>query len=149
MRSAALRLPVLRALAAVIAGWSDDALERVFGNRAALWLLFKGMASAYQPQVVPGFRGSIAFRVERPHTDGGHCEWTIDVFDSAAHASAGTPPTGQADLQVTASAAELIRVVAGLTDPGEPIITGQFDVSDYRLGSMVAEMFGSPPLSGE
>ncbi|HEU5159522.1 MAG TPA: LLM class flavin-dependent oxidoreductase [Streptosporangiaceae bacterium] len=138
-RAAALRRG-LRRLALMVEGRSDAEIERHFGLPMQR-VLFGGMARSYDPDARPGFAGELEFRLSR--ADGPATAWTIEVRDGRARVRIG--PARAAALTIETSAADFLRVLAGLASPAKLLVDGRMKIrGDFELAPRLSEMFGGP-----
>ena len=137
---AAARRRGLRRLSRLVRDRSDAEIERRFGLPLQR-VLFSGMARSYDPEARPGFQGELEFRLGR--TDGAATAWTIEVRDGRARARAGQ--AGDAALTVETSAADFVRIIAGVGNPAKLLVDGRMKIrGDFELAPRMSEMFGGP-----
>jgi alkanesulfonate monooxygenase SsuD/methylene tetrahydromethanopterin reductase-like flavin-dependent oxidoreductase (luciferase family) len=137
---AAARRRGIRGLARMLRGRSDAEIERRFGLPMQR-VLFGGMARSYNPAAGGGFQGELEFRLNR--TDGSATAWTIEVRNGRARARAGHPR--DAALTIETSAADYLRVLAGVVSPAKLLIDGRMKIrGDIDLAPRLSEMFGGP-----
>jgi alkanesulfonate monooxygenase SsuD/methylene tetrahydromethanopterin reductase-like flavin-dependent oxidoreductase (luciferase family) len=136
----AARRQGLRGLSRMVEGRSDAAIERGFGlpmQRA----LFSGMARSYDPVAGHGFAGELEFRLSR--SDGPATAWTIEVREGRARARVGH--ARDAALTIETSAADFLRVLAGVGNPAKLLVDGRMKIrGDFELAPRLSEMFGGP-----
>jgi predicted lipid carrier protein YhbT len=121
-------------------GRSDAAIERGFGL-AMQRVLFGGMARSYDPDAAGGFAGELEFRLSR--SDGPVTAWTIEVRAGRARARVGH--ARDAALTIETSAADFVRVVAGVGNPAKLLVDGRMKIrGDFELAPRLSEMFGGP-----
>jgi alkanesulfonate monooxygenase SsuD/methylene tetrahydromethanopterin reductase-like flavin-dependent oxidoreductase (luciferase family) len=136
----AARRQGLRRLARMVAGRSDAALEGGFGLPLQR-VLFGGMARSYDPRAGRGFAGELEFRLSRE--DGPVTAWTIEVRDGRARARVGY--ARDAALTIETSAADFLRVIAGVGNPAKLLVDGRMKIhGDFELAPRLSEMFGGP-----
>ena len=132
------------AIARVVAGRSDQQLERIFGSQAAQRLIFAGMARAFDPSRALGFQGEIAYELTRSGAaNGAPARWTLRVNGDRASAQ----PVAASDpaLTVRMPVPDFARIVSGEIDPAVPIMEGRAELDgDLGLATRLGEMFGGP-----
>ncbi|MER6948657.1 LLM class flavin-dependent oxidoreductase [Nonomuraea sp. NPDC000554] len=125
-----------RLLARLVANRTDEELARWFGP-AAQRLLFTLMARSFDPARAAGFRGLIEFRL------GPRATWTVAISGDRARARPGH--ARNARLTLSMPAADLLRILAGTSNPAALLVSGRLKVTgDVALASRVPEMFGAP-----
>lgn len=138
------RPPSSRARAALVTyvrGAGDRRLERTLASRPALRLLLLLMARRFDPAAAAGFTGTV--RVELSTTRGRGRAWTILVGAHSARVRAGLLEEEPA-LVVRATAADLIRMAAGVLHPARALLSGRLDLAgDFGVARRVGPMFGA------
>jgi hypothetical protein len=145
-------------LGALLGTRSDLQLERWFGSDPGQRLLFWAVAASYDADAVPGFEGSIVFRLLRPLTGREPVTWTVIVHGRSASAHSGSlsgahSGTSSSDDAVAPTATiqtpvgEFVRIALGRIDPAEPLLAGRLSLQgDIEISSRLAEMFHAVPL---
>jgi hypothetical protein len=137
----AAREGVVRLLARLTEGASDEQLERRFGSGVAQRALFAGLARSYNADAAGGFQGALVYELTRSATGSPPVRWTISVQDGRAAAT----PGGAADPQLTLrfALADFIRIAAGRLDAAVPLLEDRAQVEgDFALAARLPEMFG-------
>ena len=133
---------MLRALARVVASWSDPKLERRFGSRIGQQALFRGMARSYVPAAAAGFAGELEYELTRPTTGAPPIRWTIAVDPGRALARPGAADSPR--LKLSMSLADFMRVATAAADPVALVLSGRASVrGDFGLAARLPEMFGA------
>lgn len=128
-------------IAHLVAGVSDDRLERYVGSRAVQRLLFTGMAYSYDPAIAPTFEGAVCYELRPAH--GEPRSWTIDVRNGRATARPGaaTDP----EVRVRISVVDFARLAAGSVAPMKLLLADRITIEgDPTVALRVSEMFGGP-----
>ena len=117
----------------------DRRLERSFGSRAGLRVLFGAMERAFVPAAAQGFSGELAYALKP--AGGAVRWWTVAVDADRARAQRRAPR--DAALVLEMGLADFVRMAAGELDPGKALLTGRLDVKgDFALVLRLGEMFG-------
>lgn len=128
-------------IARVVAGVSDDRLERFVGRRAVQRALFTGMAYSYDASVAPKFQGTVCYEL-RP-ARGEPQSWTIEVRDGRATAREGA--ASDPAVLVRISVADFARLAAGSVAPMKLLLADRLTIEgDPVVALRVSEMFGGP-----
>jgi alkanesulfonate monooxygenase SsuD/methylene tetrahydromethanopterin reductase-like flavin-dependent oxidoreductase (luciferase family) len=136
---ARLRTRSRRAVARIIAGRTDEELERWFGP-AVQRALFGGMARSFDPAMAMGFEGEIEFRLRRLGTE---TAWTIEVRGRRARARAGDATEPVVSLRVAAP--DFLRLLTGEARPPTLALEGRLEIhGDFAVAPRIGEMFGGP-----
>jgi class 3 adenylate cyclase/ATP/maltotriose-dependent transcriptional regulator MalT len=135
-----------RALAAMVRGQDDEAIERRFSEPRRQRALLKAAGRGFQPAHAGGFCGVIAYELE-PYTIQAPPEspwrWAIEVDSKAGRASLIEPAPLEAAVTIHAGLAEWVRVSAGVLAPVTAMTLGHFSVEgDVVLASRLEAMFG-------
>lgn len=122
---------------------SDDRrLERTFGRRGMLRVVFGRVARAYDPTKAPEAEGDLAFVLRDSEVEAEDQRvWTVHLAPTGARVSAGAP----ADPLVTirATLPDLVRMAAGELSPGRALLSGRLDLDGSLLVVMrLAPAFG-------
>jgi hypothetical protein len=136
-----------RALAAMVHGQDDEALERRFSEPRRQRALLRAAARGFQPAHSGGFCGVIAYELE-PYSIEAPPEapwrWAIEVDSKAGHARLVEPAPLEAAVTIHAGLAEWVRVSAGVQDPVTAMTVGRFSVEgDVLLAARLEAMFGA------
>jgi len=132
-------------LGRLAASRSDPQLERLVSMPLVQRMLFAGMAASYDPSVLPGFPGTISFRLLFPQTGRQPAGWTLTVSGTRVRAAPGFPAGAKATVALSAPAAVFVRIGLGLIDPAEALLGGKITLSGrLDVGAMLAEMFRMP-----
>jgi class 3 adenylate cyclase len=136
-----------RALAAMVHGQDDEALERRFSEPRRQRALLRAAARGFQPAHSGGFCGVIAYELE-PYAIEAPPEapwrWAIEVDSKAGHARLVEPAPLEAAVTIHAGLAEWVRVSAGVQDPVTAMTVGRFSVEgDVLLAARLEAMFGA------
>ncbi|WP_285568581.1 LLM class flavin-dependent oxidoreductase [Actinoallomurus iriomotensis] len=133
----AVRARGRHALARLVAGRSDDRLERGFGP-AAQRVFFAGMVRAFDPGMAMGFEGELEFRLRRGEEE---TPWTIEIRDGRAHVRperARRPVVG-----IRIGAADFLRLLAGERQAPALALDGRLEIDgDVAFAPRIGEMFG-------
>jgi len=135
-----------QALATMVKGLDDAALERRFVDPRRQRALVKALARGFQPAAADGFKGVIAYELEpyaiEPPPDS-PWRWAIEVDAGAGRARLLEPAPLDAALTVHIGLAEWVRVLAGLEDALSAMVTGRSSVEgDVLLAIRQEAMFG-------
>jgi class 3 adenylate cyclase/tetratricopeptide (TPR) repeat protein len=136
-----------RALAAMVRGQGDEALERRFAEPRRQRALLRAVARAFQPAHSEGFCGVIAYELEPFAIEvppGAPWRWAIEVDSKAGRARLVEPAPPEAALTIRAGLAEWVRVSAGVQDPITAMAAGRLRVEgDVTLLARLEAMFGA------
>jgi hypothetical protein len=136
----ALRSRGRQAFARLVAGRSDQELERRFGPRAQR-VFFAGMVRAFDPTMAMGFEGELEFRLRRAAAE--ETPWTIDVRGGRARVRAGA--ADEPVVGIHAGAADFLRLVAGEVQAPALALDGRLEIDgDLAIAPRIGEMFGGP-----
>jgi class 3 adenylate cyclase/tetratricopeptide (TPR) repeat protein len=136
-----------RALAAMVRGQDDEALERRFSEPRRQRALLRALARGFQPAHAGGFRGVIAyelepFAIEAPPD--APWRWAIEVDSRAGHARLLEPAPLDASVTIHFGLAEWVRVVAGVQNAMTALAAGRCSVEgDVLLAARLETMFGA------
>lgn len=133
------------ALASLVRGRSDQALERRFGSTLVQRLIFVAMARSFDPAKARGFEGDIVYELARPGARANGHEpadaWTLRVEKHRATARPGSSPG--AAVRIRMSVPDFARLLVGELPPHEPLMHGRITVEgDTTVAMRAAEMFG-------
>jgi tetratricopeptide (TPR) repeat protein len=136
-----------RALAAMVRGHDDEALERRFAEPRRQRALLRGAARGFQPAHAGGFCGVIAYELEpfaiEPPPEA-PWRWAIEVDSNAGRARVLEPAPLQAAVTIHAGLAEWVRVSAGVQNALTAMAGGRFSVEgDVILAARLEAMFGA------
>jgi class 3 adenylate cyclase len=136
-----------RALAAIVRGQDDEALERRFSEPRRQRALLRAAARGFQPAHSGGFHGVIAYELE-PYAIEAPPEapwrWAIEVDSKAGRARLVEPAPLEAAVTIHAGLAEWVRVSAGVQDAITVMFGGHFSVEgDVVLAARLEAMFGA------
>ena len=122
---------------------SDDRrLERAFGTRGMLRVVFGRVARAYDPSKAPEAEGDLAFVLR----DGNVAPedqrvWTVHLAPTGATVSRGAPAAPL--LTIRASLPDLVRMAAGELSPGRALLSGRLDLDgSFLVVVRLAPAFG-------
>jgi SCP-2 sterol transfer family len=136
-----------RALAAMVRGQDDQALERRFSDSRRQRALLRAAARGFQPAHSDGFCGVIAyelqpFAIESPSD--APWRWAIEVDSVGGRARLLEPAPLEAAVTIHAGLAEWVRVSAGVENAITAMAAGRFSVEgDVILASRLEAMFGA------
>lgn len=117
---------------------SDRQLDRIFGSRPGMRLLFLVMRRKYRPGKTGGFCGEIEFELM---TSSGAQLWTVACGDERALARRGA--ADDPALQVRAKLADFVRVGTGEIDGAAAVLGGKLGVQgDFGIATRLQEIFG-------
>jgi alkanesulfonate monooxygenase SsuD/methylene tetrahydromethanopterin reductase-like flavin-dependent oxidoreductase (luciferase family) len=128
-------------LAALVRGRSDEQIERLFARGPGLFVIFKGMERAFEPERARGFEGEILYELS---ANGVSRSFTVRIADGRAEAE----ERRAADPAVTmrASVADFVRVAAQEAFPPRLLLEGRLEIEgDYAVAARLGEMFGADP----
>jgi hypothetical protein len=136
-----------RALAAMVRGQSDEALERRFSDPRRQRALLRATARGFQPAHSGGFCGIIAYELE-PYAievpPEAPWRWAIEADSKAGRARLVEPAPLEAALTIHAGLAEWVRVSAGVQDAVTAMAVGRFSVEgDVLLAARLEAIFGA------
>ncbi len=136
-----------RALAAMVRGHDDEALERRFADPRRQRALLRATARGFQPAHAGGFCGVIAYELEPYAIDAppeAPWRWAIEVDSSTGRAGLVEPAPLEAAVTIRAGLAEWVRVTAGVQEAVAAMATGRFSVEgDVILAVRLEAMFGA------
>ena len=128
------------AVAKLVAGKSNDDLERRFGSAIAQRVLFTTMAQGFQPRMAFGFNGSIQVHLGTQGTRA-PASWALVIEGqraSARHESVADPA-----LTISTDVATFMRIFAGEVNPLTAFLDGLVQLQgDVTLGPRLPELFG-------
>jgi SCP-2 sterol transfer family len=136
-----------RALAAMVRGEDDEALERRFSEPRRQRALLRAMARGFQPAQAHGFRGVIAyelepFAIEAPPE--APWRWAIQVDSRAGRARLLEPAPLDTAVTIHMGLAEWVRVIAGVQNAVTAMAAGRCSVEgDVILAARLETMFGA------
>lgn len=122
---------------------SDDRrLERTFGRRGMLRIVFGRVARAYDPTKAPEAEGDLAFVLRDSEVEPQDQRvWTVHLAPTGARVSAGAPPDPLVTIRATLP--DLVRMAAGELSPGRALLSGRLDLDGSLLVVMrLAPAFG-------
>jgi alkanesulfonate monooxygenase SsuD/methylene tetrahydromethanopterin reductase-like flavin-dependent oxidoreductase (luciferase family)/putative sterol carrier protein len=120
---------------------SDERLARTAGSAAGLKVLFAGMERQFVADRAGGFTGDIQYNLRA--SDGTLRPWTVTVDGARATTRPGASDTAQ--LTLTLSVADFVRVAARDLDPIKAVLTGRLELAgDFSVAMRLGEMFGQP-----
>jgi class 3 adenylate cyclase len=136
-----------RALAALVRGQDDEALERRFSEPRRQRALLRAMARGFQPAQAGGFRGVIAYELE-PYAIEAPPEapwrWAIEIDSVAARARLLEPAPLETAVTVHLGLADWVRVIAGVQSAVTAVTAGRGSVEgDVILAARLEAMFGA------
>jgi class 3 adenylate cyclase len=136
-----------RALAAMVRGQNDEALELRFSEPRRQRALLRAAARGFQPTNSGGFCGVIAYELE-PYAIEAPPEapwrWAIEIDSKAGRARLVEPAPLEAALTIHAGLAEWVRVSAGVQNAITAMTVGRFSVEgDVILAARLEAMFGA------
>jgi alkanesulfonate monooxygenase SsuD/methylene tetrahydromethanopterin reductase-like flavin-dependent oxidoreductase (luciferase family) len=133
----AVRARGRHALARLVAGRSDDRLERGFGP-AAQRVFFAGMVRAFDPGMAMGFEGELEFRLRRGEEE---TPWTIEIRDGRAHVRPERARRPVVAIRI--GAADFLRLLAGERQAPALALDGRLEIDgDVAFAPRIGEMFG-------
>lgn len=123
-------------LKSFVAGADDRRLDRVFGSRAGLAMLFRAAERAYVPSDVTA---DVVFELRR--ADGTVRSWTVAIAPARARARAGAASAPRLTLRL--GVADLVRIGAGELDADEALLAGRLDLAgEFELALRLPALFG-------
>ncbi len=135
-----------RALATLVRGQDDAALERRFADPRRQRALVRALARGFQPAHAGGFAGVIAYELEPFAIDtplDAPWRWAIEVDSDAGHARLLEPAPLDAAVTIYSGLADWVRVTAGLQNPVTAMAAGRCRVDgDVILAARLETMFG-------
>ena len=136
-----------RALAAMVRGQDDEALERRFSEPRRQRALLRAMARGFQPAHSGCFCGVIAYELEpfaiEPPPDA-PWRWAIEVDSRAGHARLLEPAPLDAAVTIHIGLADWVRVIAGVQNAVTATAAGRCSVEgDVILAARLETMFGA------
>ena len=137
-----------RALAAMVRGLDDAALERRFAEPRRQRALLRRMARGFQPAQAGGFGGMIAYELEpfaiEPPPDA-PWRWAIEVDSGAGRARLLEPAPLDAAVTIHFGLADWVRVIAGVNNALTAMAGGRCSVEgDVIVAVRLEAMFGAP-----
>jgi alkanesulfonate monooxygenase SsuD/methylene tetrahydromethanopterin reductase-like flavin-dependent oxidoreductase (luciferase family) len=156
------RLRGRKALAGLVRGRSDAALEHRFGP-AMQRALFTAMARSFRPKMAFGFEGEIEFQLTRRRTEpagptpaepaatepataepaesASSMPWTLEVKGNRATSRSGHARDPVLVLRI--GVADFLRMVSGTANPGAILLDGRLEIEgDPAWAPRIEEMFG-------
>lgn len=136
-----------RALATMVRGLDDVALERRFAEPRRQRALVRATARGFQPAEADGFNGIVAyelepFAIEPPPT--APWRWAIEVDTRAGRARLREPAPLDAAVTIHFGLADWVRIVAGLQEPLAAMVAGRCSVEgDVLVAARLQAMFGA------
>lgn len=126
-------------LRAFVARSGDRRLERTIGSARGLRVVFRAMASRFDPAAAGGFTGDLRYELR---TAGGEVRtWTVTCRLDGATARSGAAPDPAVTLKL--ALADFARLAAGELDPGAALLAGRLDLEgDFAVATRLGEMFG-------
>src|ERR1700747_3638400 len=94
--------------ARAVRGASDGKLERRFGGRLAQRVMFRAMASQFDPDAAGDFEGDISYELQRPAPGAPPLRGTIAVSGRRARARPGSGE--EAALKLRLNLADFVRI---------------------------------------
>lgn len=135
-----------RALATMVRGLEDEALERRFAEPRRQRGLLRAMARGFQPAHAGGFCGVIAYELEPfaiQASPDAPWRWAIEVDARAGRARLLEPAPLDAAVTIHFGLAEWVRVIAGVQDAISVMVAGRCSVEgDALLAVRLEAMFG-------
>jgi class 3 adenylate cyclase len=134
-----------RALAAMVRGQDDEALERRFSEPRRQRALLRAMARGFQPSFAGRFHGVIAYELEtlaiEPPPDA-PWRWAIEVDSRAGRARLLEPAPLDAAVTIHLGLAEWVKVAAGVQNAVTAMAAGHCSVEgDVILAARLERMF--------
>jgi hypothetical protein len=135
-----------RALAGIVRGLDEQALERRFADPRRQRALLRVMARGFQPAHAGGFEGVVAYEIE-PYAieapSDAPWRWAIAVDSPGGHARLLEPAPLDAAVTVHFGLAEWVRVMAGVERFVAAMASGRCSVEgDVILAARLETMFG-------
>lgn len=135
-----------RALASLIRDRSDEQIERAFGSSIVQAVIFRAMASAYDPSMAFGFNGDIVYELAK-RIDGAALDtparWRLRVDGTRVTASRDDSATPA--VRVRIGLVDFARIIGGELNPALPMMEGRIGVEgDLGVALRLIEMFGGP-----
>jgi putative sterol carrier protein len=122
-----------------VARSDDRRLERVFGTRPGLRVIFTGMTQRFVPEQAQGFDGEIVYELRT--AKGATRSWVVRVAGRRATARPGRPRDPQLTIRV--ALADFVRLAANDLDPGTALMTGRIAMTgDLSVALRLGPMFG-------
>ena len=136
-----------RALAAMVRGMDDEALERRFAEPRRQRALLRAQARGFQPARADGFAGVIAYELE-PLTiqapPDAPWRWALEVDAVAGHARLLESAPLEAAVTIHLGLADWVRVIAGVQNAVSAMAAGRCSVEgDVILAACLEPMFGA------
>jgi alkanesulfonate monooxygenase SsuD/methylene tetrahydromethanopterin reductase-like flavin-dependent oxidoreductase (luciferase family)/putative sterol carrier protein len=120
---------------------SDERLARTAGSAAGLKVLFAGMERQFVADRAAGFTGDIQYDLRA--ADGTRRSWTITIDGDRAIARPGA--SDAAELTLTLTVADFVRIAGRDLDPIKAVLTGRLELAgDFSVAMKLGEMFGQP-----
>jgi len=127
------------AFAALVRGRSDEQIDRILGNDAALRMLFKAMESSFNPNAAAGWKGAVQYELRSERR--GVQRWAVVVHGDHAHVERGAADSPAVTIRT--SVPVFMRVAAGEVNPAKAIMEGEMDLQgDLGVAARLGEMFG-------
>ncbi len=138
------------ALASLVRGQSDRAIEKRFGSTLVQRLIFGAMARAFDPSRAFGFQGDIVYELSRSVSGNGASDghasvnaWTLHVEKDRATARSGA--SASPALRIRMSVSDFARLMTGEMAGYEPLLRGRIQIEgNLDLAGRASEMFGGP-----
>jgi class 3 adenylate cyclase len=135
-----------RALAAMVRGMDDEALERRFAEPRRQRALLRAQARGFQPARADGFRGVIAYELE-PFAIHAPADapwrWALEVDAETGHARLLESAPLDAAVTIHIGLADWVRVIAGVQSAVSAMVAGRCSVEgDVILAACLEAMFG-------
>ena len=136
-----------RALAALVRGQDDTALERRFAEPRRQRALLRAMVRGFQPAHAGGFNGVVAYELEpfaiEPPPEA-PWRWAIEIDSRAGRARLLEPAPLDAATTFHVGLADWVRVTAGVQSALGAMAVGRCSVSgDILVGARMEAMFGA------
>ena len=136
-----------RALAAMVRGQDDAALERRFSEPRRQRALLRAMARSFQSAHAHDFHGLIAYELEpfaiEPPPDA-PWRWAIEVNSGTGHARLLEPAPLDAAVTIHFGLADWVKVAAGVQNAVTAMAAGRCSVEgDVILAARLETMFGA------
>lgn len=128
------------AIAKLVAGKSNDDLQRRFGSAIAQRVLFTTMAQGFQPRMAFGFNGSIQVHLT---TNGSALPSNWALVIDGRHAFARHETVADPAVVISTDVATFMRIFAGQLNPLTAFLDGLVQIEgDVTLGPRLPELFG-------
>ncbi len=122
----------------------DDAqLERTFGSKAGMRLIFKGMERAFVPQKAASFSGEVQYELTGRNGDR---NWVVRIADGKAVAEPGR--AGEPVVTFRMSVPLFARIASQEVHSARAMLEGDLEVQgDFEAAARLGEMFGQDSLT--